>query len=75
MKQFGNGHCKIHFYSAVYNFKVVFYQQLEGTTLCNPNFGVKLLNCDGQEIISYAENEKNIFENEVTDLKLIHICE
>jgi len=59
--------CKTHFYSAVLNFKLVFYNQLEGS-FCNPNFSVTLFNCDGQMVASYDENEKPKFESEVTDI-------
>lgn len=67
--------CQTHFYSAVHNFKMVFYQQLEGTNLCKPNFSVELFNCEGQPIKKYAENEKVLFENQVNDIKLLHVCE
>jgi len=67
--------CQTHFYSAAYNFKQVFYQQLEGTTLCRPDFGVELFNCDGQQVKQFAENEKGLFESQVSDIRLLHVCE
>jgi len=67
--------CQTHFYSGVHNFKEVFYQQLKGTNLCKPNFGVELFNCEGQSVKRYAENEKVLFENQVSDNKLLHVCE
>lgn len=66
--------CKTHFYSAVHNFKMVFYNQLEGA-LCNPNFSVTLFNCDGQMVENYSESEKTKFENEVTKIQFLEACE
>jgi len=66
--------CKTHFYSGVHNFKMVFYNQLEGA-LCNPNFSVTLTNCDGQQVTSYNDSEKAKFENEVTDIQFLYACE
>lgn len=64
--------CKTYFYSAVFNFKRVFYNQLDGS-FCNPDFSVTLYNCDGQMVANY--NEKTTFESEVTDIQFLHACE
>ncbi len=71
---FADANCKTHFYKAVHNFKEVFYNQLEGA-LCTPNFDITLFNCDGQLIKRYVENEKALFENEVTEIKFLEACE
>lgn len=64
--------CKTYFYSAVFNFKRVFYNQLEGS-FCSPNFSISLYNCDGLVVANY--NEKTKFESEVTDIQFLHVCE
>jgi len=66
--------CKSYFYTAVYDNKQIFYNELSGS-FCDPIFNIILYNCDGQQVKQYGENEKTQFNTEVTEVDLLAICE